>query len=80
MFRNVYTNPKAKSEESKAERMIMELYTYYTGHMDKLPVEFQELAKRYGDEQAVCDYIAGMTDSYAISRFQEIYIPKSWSV
>lgn len=80
MFQNVYKNPKAKAEESKAEKMVIELYGYYMKNTDLMPQEYQLLIERDGKEQAVCDYIAGMTDSYAIGQFQNIYIPKSWSV
>lgn len=80
MFRNVYKNPVAKAEESKAEKMVCELYDYYLKNIKLMPQEYQALVNRDGEEQAVCDYIAGMTDSYAVCQFQNIFIPKSWSV
>ncbi len=79
MFDNVYTNPRAKSEEGKAEMLIETLYFYYMHHKDSLPEEMQMLLSG-GEplERVVCDYISGMTDRFAIAKFEEIYIPVSW--
>ena len=80
MFRAVYYNPVAKGEESKAQDMIRRLYDYYRRYPDKLPAEFQEIRLMEGEERAVCDYIAGMTDKYAVEQFGDIAIPKAWTV
>lgn len=82
MFDNVYKNPLAKREEVKAVEMIKKLYVYYLEHMELVPEEFQRLAVLHGTskEQIVCDYIAGMTDNYAVKKFQEIFIPESWNI
>lgn len=79
MFRDLYTNPVAKSEEVKAERVIGMLYEEYIDHIDLLPQEFQQLISD-GEEKeiVVCDYIAGMTDNYAVSMASQLFIPKSW--
>ncbi len=79
MFENVYTNPIAKGEESKAVMMIEILYDYYLNHKDQLPRENLRMAE-IGEplEKVVCDYIAGMTDHFAVARFEEIYVPSSW--
>ena len=80
MFERVYTNPEAKSEESKAERLVITLYDYYLKHLDKLPDEYKALINGGElDEKVVCDYIGAMSDRYAISLYEEIYIPKSWN-
>lgn len=82
MFNNVYLNSEAKAEEKKAVKMITELYHYFCQYPQELPIHFQE--KLDGDgadkEQIICDYIAGMTDSYSVKVFQEIFIPKSWKI
>lgn len=80
MFEHVYLNPVAKQEETKAEQMIEELYHYYVEHIDLLPDEFLRMAVQNGEgkEQVVCDYIAGMTDNYAVKTFQKLFIPESW--
>lgn len=80
MFDSVYTNPRAKGEESKAQDMLRRLFAYYQSHPDELPGEFQDIRVLNGVERAVCDYIAGMTDKYAVERFGELFIPMAWSV
>lgn len=82
MFDNVYRNPVAKREENKAVEMVKNLYEYYMEHIEKLPDEYYRRMEFYGDarEQVICDYIAGMTDNYAVKVFQEIFIPESWKI
>ena len=80
MFENVYTNPKAKGEEEKAENVLKELFRYYMDHPERLSNEYIERMWQTGEtqERSVCDYIAGMTDQYAIAKFQEFFVPVSW--
>ncbi len=80
MFENVYTNPKAKGEEKKAENILKELFRYYMDHPELLSNEYIERMWQTGEtqERSVCDYIAGMTDQYAIAKFQEFFVPVSW--
>ena len=79
MFVNVYQNPQAKGEESKAVQMVEKLYLYYEDRIELLP-EHNRKRIELGDseEQAVCDYIAGMTDTYAVKKFEDIFVPKAW--
>ena len=82
MFTNVYTNPKAKSQEAKAQDLLKTLYEYYLGHPELMPEEYQYLI--WEDlspvEKVVCDYISGMTDQYAIEKYEELFIPSSWKI
>lgn len=78
MFENVYNNSIAKAEEAKAKMLVEKLYMYFYKNPDKLPEEFKNIMNRFSKERAVCDYIAGMTDSYAVNLYTELYIPKSW--
>lgn len=80
MFDSLYLNPTAKSEEAKADKLITELYRYYVDNTDKLPDTYKRFIAEFGErpEQVVCDYIAGMSDQYSISKFQEIFVPKAW--
>ncbi len=79
MFKDLYTNPIAKSEETKAEKLIGLLYQEYVQYPEKLPKEFQDyIDSGENKEIVVCDYIAGMTDNYAIECFNKLFIPKSW--
>ncbi len=82
MFRSVYTNPTAKGEEKKAEAMIEQLYYYYAGHLELLPEEYCRMIKQRQepDYRVVCDFVAGMTDRYAVQRYREIMIPDAWDV
>lgn len=76
MFERVYLNKKAKKEEGKAEYIIEQLYKYYIKDPKKIPLEFRE---NIGDkEDIVSDYIAGMTDRYAIKTFNNIFVPSPW--
>lgn len=80
MFESLYLNPTAKSEEEKADKLITELYRYYVANTDKLPDTYKRFITEFDErpEQVVCDYIAGMSDQYSISKFQEIFVPKAW--
>lgn len=80
MYENVYNNPVAKSEEVKAKRLIEKLYTYYLRNIDEMPSEYKLNIEKVGKERAVCDYIAGMTDPYAINKYKELFIPQSWHI
>ena len=80
MFEAVYINPKANGEESKAEDMICHMFEYYCRHHDQLPGEYQDILVREGVERAVTDYIAGMSDSYAVEKFEELFIPMRWMI
>jgi dGTPase len=81
MFANLYTNPVAKAEEIKAEAMIERLYYYYMEHADLLPQKLRNFLNDGEDlSRIVCDYISGMTDQYAITKFEEFYIPVAWQV
>lgn len=81
MFDRVYTNPEAKSEESKAESLMKTLYEYYLKHFDVLPKDFTALAdKGTPREIVVCDYVGAMTDRFAIATYEELFIPKSWQI
>ncbi|MBO6241040.1 MAG: deoxyguanosinetriphosphate triphosphohydrolase [Butyrivibrio sp.] len=81
MFERVYTNPVAKGQEGKVEEMIKILYSYYLDHIDRLPDYLKNMMDA-GEtkERVVCDYVSSMTDRYAISVFEEVYIPHTWGV
>ena len=79
MFERVYLNPLAKSEEGKAKGVVRALYEYYFEHPEVLDEEYQRTLETEGKERAVADFIAGMSDIYAISTFEHLFVPKSWS-
>ncbi len=80
MYDAVYHNPAAKGEESKVKGILGPTMDYYIKHVDKLPREYQIIAGEEGAVTAVTDYVSGMTDSYAIAVFEDLFIPASWSV
>ena len=82
MFRSVYTNQRAKSQEEQAERLLETLFSYYMEHLEKLPEEFRQRMELLDEPsyRVVCDYIAGMTDRYAVAKFKELMLPSAWSV
>ena len=80
MFDNVYTNPRVKSEETKAERLVEFLYDHFLHNPEKLPEEYTALMEKRGTslERAVCDYVSSMSDRYAVAVFNELFLPSSW--
>ncbi len=78
MFEHVYLNPVAKREEEKAKGLVKTLFEYYMMHLEQLPAEFQARIERDGSERITADWIACMTDRYAISEYERIFVPKSW--
>lgn len=79
LFDTVYRNPMAKGEEGKAKRMLQELFIYYNSYPNMMPEEFFAMIEEGEDrELVVCDYIAGMTDHYAVLKFQEVFEPSGW--
>ncbi|MBP1737481.1 MAG: deoxyguanosinetriphosphate triphosphohydrolase [Oscillospiraceae bacterium] len=80
MFKAVYRNPVAKGEEGKAEALVKTLFEHFAKKPDLLPKDFQEIRVKEGAERASCDYIAGMTDKYAVELFETLFIPHAWAV
>lgn len=80
MFDMVYTSPKAKSEDSKVSLLIEYLFEHYRKNPKALPAESYRMAERDGLDRCICDHIASMTDRYAISTFEDIYVPRVWSM
>ena len=80
MSNNVYCNEYAKREEKKVPEFISLLYGYFVKHPQLMPEENRRTAEEESVERAVCDYLAGMTDRYAIEQFRRIFVPNSWIV
>lgn len=80
MFEQVYRNPVAKAEEGKAEEVVKTLYRYFVKRPGELPGFYRGIAEKEGADRAVCDYIAGMTDGYAVELFEKLFVPRSWPV
>jgi len=80
MFDNLYFNPVCKSEEIKANAMILALFDHFYAHPEKMPAEYLALMERYGQSLArtVCDYVSCMTDYYSVAVYQELFVPEFW--
>jgi dGTPase len=81
MFDNVYSRGVAKQENIKVQRMLSALYRYYIDDPFKMSAEYVRLLENGVERsRAVCDYISGMTDQYAIHIFNDIFEPRGWSI
>ncbi len=79
MYDYLYLNSAAKVEESKVDGIVSALFAYFTKNPDKLPEEYALVRERDGTQRAVCDYVAGMTDNFALEMYRELYVPRGWS-
>ncbi len=80
LFEAVYKNQVAKSEETKVFGIIDGIYNYLSKNPEKMGAEFLKIIETEGEKRAIADYIAGMTDHYAITVYSDIYIPKAWKI
>lgn len=80
MFKRVYAGPVAEVEHRKAEKIVGDLFAYYMERPEQMSQEFLNLMEA-GDpvRQVVCDYIACMTDRFAVAKYNKLFIPKEWS-
>ncbi len=77
LFENVYLSSRAKDEEPKASGVVKALFRYYLENPELLPDEYAP-ASTAEVVQRVTDYVAGMTDRYAIGKFEELFVPVTW--
>src|SRR6056297_1015233 len=80
LFDNIYFGSLAKKEEEKAKRLIRLLFNYYDKNPTDIPDEFRNRIEDFSKEKIIIDYIAGMSDQYAIKMGKDIYIPEPWFV
>ena len=78
MFEAVYMSPKVRHEEAKSKDLVKYLYEHFYKNTDLLPEEYLKRLEIDGTSRVVCDYIAGMTDRYAIMQFEEFFVPKAY--
>jgi len=78
MFDQVYLNPEAKKDERKAQRVIKELYEYFLENPETMPDEYDHEQLNCSNHEAVKDYIAGMSDRYAVNRYKHLFLPRFW--
>lgn len=80
MFQNVYHNKRVKKDEDlqKVQNIIESLYRYFQENPTMLPEELQRMIPEFGLEEMVKDYIAGMTDRYAMNLYTDLFVPRGW--
>lgn len=80
LYAHVYVNSRAKADDDKVRKMIALLYAYFLEHPQELPEDLRRINQERGEPiaRAVVDYIAGMTDRYAIKVFNDLYVPRTW--
>lgn len=79
LFENLYHDPRAKAEEGKAEGVVETLYKHYLKNIDGLPEDFKKYIEEDGRERVAADYIACMTDRYAVRDYERLFVPKDWN-
>lgn len=79
LFRSVYAK-QAQEEAGKVDQLLCALHTYFLRHIDELPEIYRKRIDSDGENRAVCDYIAGMTDRFAVAKYTELFIPKYWNI
>ena len=78
MFARIYRASPLEEERQKGQYVIHNLFAFFLKHPEQLPLEFQEREAQWGRETTVVDYIAGLTDQYAIHLFERWFIPVRW--
>lgn len=80
LFERVYHDGWREKEEQRCDYILTALFHHYLEHPEQMPKEYLEIAYVEGGERAVCDYLACMTDRYAIDQFTEIFVPNAFPV
>lgn len=80
MFTKIYQSAELEPDRKKAMYVLGKLFNYYMDNPSSLPQEFLEREERWGLQTIVIDYIAGLTDLYAIKQFEKLFIPATWGV
>ena len=79
LFSHVYCNAVAQDEEERVSDLIGFLFEYFSTHPEKISSEYHKSIEEDGVQRAAADYIAGMTDRFAIHCFEELFVPRVWS-
>ena len=77
MFEFVYTNPTAKKKKKK-QRYLLNSFMNTSKNPEKMPEEYIQICRKFDRDRAVCDYISGMSDGYAVDLYTELFVPRSW--
>jgi dGTPase len=80
LFDRVYRPLNEKGDTLRAQRVVLELCDYFSGHPHEMPAEYQTSVRGDSLTRVVADYVASMTDRFAIERFEQLFVPRYWSV
>lgn len=75
LFKNMYRHYRVMRMQKKAERILTELFKAYQAEPGMLPTQFQKQVSDKGLERTICDYLAGMTDRFAVEEYQKLFDP-----
>ncbi|PKM83130.1 MAG: deoxyguanosinetriphosphate triphosphohydrolase [Firmicutes bacterium HGW-Firmicutes-14] len=78
LFDHVYIGSEAKREEEKAKKVLQNLFMFYLQNPDRLPGDLVEKESESPAARIACDYVAGMTDRYALQVYKENFLPRPW--
>lgn len=79
LYAHVYESPVILDEFKKVKKILKDLYEYYMEHIEEVFVDIPA-EKKLNRNRMVCDFIAGMTDSFALMTYEKIFLPQQWTV
>jgi dGTPase len=79
LFESVYESDKIIEEFKKAKKILRDLYAYYLEHMEKIFIAIPK-EEKLNKNRMVCDFIAGMTDRFALMTYERLFLPQQWTV
>jgi dGTPase len=79
LYERVYESDRLIKEFRKAKKVLQDLYTYYLEHVDEIFADIQK-EKKSDKHRVVCDFIAGMTDRFALMTYERLFLPQQWTV
>ncbi|MDR1702152.1 MAG: deoxyguanosinetriphosphate triphosphohydrolase, partial [Sporomusaceae bacterium] len=80
MFEHVYHSPHLDADRQKAQYVVTKLFEYFIAHPGDLPQQFLDREEKWGVKITVADYIAGLTDLYAVKLFEKLFVPSTWGL
>jgi dGTPase len=80
LFDRVYFNPESRREFDKAIRIVGALFHHFLAHPEEVPPEIRAASDPGDRARAAGDFLAGMTDRYALATYERLFLPKPWAV
>lgn len=80
LFERVYRPLNAQPDTTRAQHVVLSMCDYYLSHIDELPQEYRSPRRPDSPQRQVADYVASMTDRFAVEHFQRLFVPRYWSV